>query len=50
MAVSQLSRIGAQEQPQLHHLRESGQIEQDADVVMFLSDEKDTELGREALR
>ena len=48
LAVSQLSRIGAQEQPQLHHLRESGQIEQDADVVMFLSDEKDTELGREA--
>ena len=48
VAVSQLSRIGPQEQPQLHHLRESGQIEQDADVVMFLSDEKDTELGREA--
>ena len=48
VAVSQLNRIGAQEQPQLHHLRESGQIEQDADVVMFLSDEKDTELGREA--
>ena len=48
LAVSQLSRIGAQEQPQLHHLRESGQIEQDADVVLLLSDEKDTELGREA--
>lgn len=38
LALSQLSRIGAQEEPQLHHLRESGSIEQDADVVLFLWD------------
>jgi replicative DNA helicase len=41
IAVSQLNRIAANELPQLHHLRESGQIEQDSDVVMFLYDEKD---------
>jgi replicative DNA helicase len=41
IAVSQLNRVAANEPPQLHHLRESGQIEQDSDVVMFLYDEKD---------
>ncbi len=38
MALSQLSRESAKGdvKPQLYHLRESGSIEQDADVVMFL--------------
>lgn len=38
MALSQLSRVGAEEEPQNHHLRESGSIEQDADVIIFLWD------------
>lgn len=38
LALSQLSREPAKgdSQPKLHHLRESGAIEQDADVVAFL--------------
>ena len=41
IALAQLSRqaessTGGQKKPQLTHLRESGAIEQDADVVMFL--------------
>jgi replicative DNA helicase len=38
LALSQLSRAAAQtgERPKLHHLRDSGSIEQDADVVMFI--------------
>ena len=49
LAVSQLSRAveqrGGQKRPQLADLRESGSIEQDADVVMFLwrEDEENTE-------
>jgi len=35
IALAQLNRQGIGE-PQLHHLRESGSIEQDADVVMFV--------------
>ncbi len=46
LAVSQLSRLAANDRPQLHHLRESGQIEQDADTVLFISDEKPTALGQ----
>ena len=38
IGLSQLSRVAVGEEPQLHHLRESGSIEQDADVVMFLWD------------
>lgn len=34
--VCQLNREGAREEPRLHHLRESGQIEQDADIVILL--------------
>ena len=35
--LSQLSREGAKSgRPQLHHLRESGAIEQDANIVLFL--------------
>ena len=37
IALSQLSRnITAQEEPETYHLRASGQIEQDADVVLLL--------------
>lgn len=36
MALSQLNRAADGEQPRLSHLRESGAIEQDADMVMFL--------------
>ena len=41
IALSQLSRAGANERPQLNHLRDSGAIEQDADVVIFLHRAKD---------
>ena len=46
IALSQLSRAAAQEgnkEPQLHHLRDSGAIEQDADLVMFLHQEQTDE-------
>jgi replicative DNA helicase len=49
LAISQLSRAveqrGGQKRPQLADLRESGSIEQDADVVMFLwrEDEENSE-------
>jgi replicative DNA helicase len=49
LAISQLSRAveqrGGQKKPQLADLRESGSIEQDADVVMFLwrEDEENNE-------
>ena len=46
VAVSQLSRIPTNEMPQLHHLRESGQVEQDADVVLLLSDLDKVERGQ----
>jgi len=36
LAVSQLSRAAAEGRPQLSHLRESGALEQDADVVVLL--------------
>ena len=45
IALSQLSRAGSDGEPKLSHLRESGQLEQDADVVMMLwSDHDDTKL------
>jgi len=36
LVLSQLSRAGTGDKPALHHLRESGSIEQDADVVLLL--------------
>jgi len=38
LALSQLNRAGANERPRLEHLRESGQLEQDGDVIFLLSD------------
>lgn len=37
VALCQLSRLGQKERPTMDDLRESGQIEQDADVIMLLS-------------
>jgi len=36
IALSQFSREATKEKPQLHHLRDSGSIEQDANWVMFV--------------
>lgn len=36
MALSQLSRMSVYERPGVHHLKESGNIEADADVVMMI--------------
>lgn len=36
IAISQLSRAPGNGEPELTHLRESGQIEQDADMVLFV--------------
>jgi replicative DNA helicase len=41
LALAQLNRDAAEKEPELHHLRESGAIEQDADIVMFLHRAKD---------
>lgn len=44
VALSQLSRDGAKEEmPRLWHLRQSGQIEQDADFVLLLGNPKNGE-------
>lgn len=36
LALAQLNRVAANITPELHHLRDSGAIEQDADLVLFL--------------
>src|SRR5262249_3998245 len=46
IAISQLNRLANKERPGLYHLRESGQIEQDADVVMLLSNQGDSVPGQ----
>ena len=45
LALSQLSREPAKgdSRPRLHHLRESGAIEQDADIVCFLHPDMEEE-------
>ena len=44
-ALSQLSRNGAGGSPKLTDLRESGQVEQDADLILLLSREVDADNG-----
>jgi replicative DNA helicase len=46
LALSQLSRAGANDRPRLEHLRESGQLEQDGDVIFLLSDAERTQNGQ----
>lgn len=47
LCLCQLNRMAdGEEEPQLSHLRESGAIEQDADMVMFLAPHKPTDLQR----
>jgi replicative DNA helicase len=46
LVVAQLNRVAAGDRPQLHHFRDSGQIEQDADIAMLLSDEEPTKNGQ----
>lgn len=46
LALSQLNRAGAGEKPRLEHLRESGQLEQDGDVIFLLSDADRLENGQ----
>jgi replicative DNA helicase len=40
VACAQLNRGAANDEPRLEHLRDSGQIEQDADTILFLWNEK----------
>lgn len=51
--LAQMSREGAKaEEPQLHHLKESGDIEQDADIVEFLwhnPDDDDKKAGHKVI-
>ena len=37
LVISQLNRMATSDAPQLHHLRESGALEQDADMVLAIS-------------
>jgi len=48
IALSQFSREATRETPQLHHLRDSGSIEQDANWVIFVFQEKNQRFVRVA--
>jgi replicative DNA helicase len=41
IAISQLNRVAANQEPQMDHLRESGQLEQDADVILLMWKEEE---------
>lgn len=45
LLLSQLNRLAEDEEPSMAHLRESGQIEQDASVVLLMWKERDEEYG-----
>ena len=45
VALAQLNRLAVNERPRLDHLRDSGEIEQVADVVLFLWNHDDVEPG-----
>lgn len=36
IVLAQINRMGAEDEPQKHHLKDSGSIEQDADVILLL--------------
>jgi len=46
VACAQLNRGAANDEPRLEHLRDSGQIEQDADTIMFVWNEQAAEIGQ----
>jgi len=49
LALSQFNREGSKsERPRLYHLKESGSIEQDADVVFFIHDPSQHDMTKEA--
>jgi len=50
IALSQLSRAGVDGEPGLHHLRDSGALEQDADQVIMLWTEEIDHTGHGGLR
>jgi replicative DNA helicase len=50
IALSQLNRLAETEVPQLRHLRESGSLEADADVVVMLYKELDNDMNELSYR